>query len=370
MSTEHHKSTSSFDKSYTYDLDSIDDLNKFKGFKLISLNIRSLLPKINLLRLDMVNTDVDVFTLNETWLKPTVSDGLLKLKEYGFVRSDRTTVNQNGDLKAGGGLGIYYKLDYVCSEIGTLRCCTDDLECFVITLTRSLHFKAIIINFYRPPAGSIQSAIDYLGFVLDYLSTDYDKFDVYMTGDLNLNLLSCNNYTKMFMELCAQHSIYNLVNRPTRITPQNATLLDICATSTNNINAAGVIKYRISDQFMTFCCKKKNRNDKGIERVKTMVGSFKDYDSSAMSTSLRNYNWGRFYGTQDVNEAWKIMFNQLLIHANFYAPYVSATLDKINLAGIVLSFWIWLSREIIYLSKQIRVRIKMSIDLLDVKVMN
>lgn len=77
----------------TYDLKSIENLKRFKGFKLISLNVRSLLPKINILRLDMVNTDADVFTLSETWLKPTVCDRLLKLKDYCLIRSDRTTRN-------------------------------------------------------------------------------------------------------------------------------------------------------------------------------------------------------------------------------------------------------------------------------------
>lgn len=123
---------------YSYDLNSIENLNRFKGFKLIILNVRSLLPKINILRLDLANTNVDVFAINETWLRPTISDGLLKLKDYCLVRSDRTICNLNGDLKPGGGLGIYFKSCYVCSEIDPLRLCTEDLECLAISLTKNI----------------------------------------------------------------------------------------------------------------------------------------------------------------------------------------------------------------------------------------
>lgn len=314
-------STNNSSRNHNHELGYITDLNKFKGFKLINLNIRSLLPKINLLRLDLIDTDIDVFTLNETWLKPNISDGLLTLKNYCFVRSDRSTLNQNGDLKPGGGLGIYFNPDYVCSVIESLRYCTDDIECFVITLTKNLYFKAVIINFYRPPAGSVKRAIDYLDFVLDYISTNFKNYDVYLAGDINLNLLTCNSYTKLFVDMCVQYSIYNLINQPTRVTQHKATLIDICATSCSEIYAAGIIKYSLSDHFMTFCCKKRARNDKGKERVKMKIRSYKNYDPVAMSTSLKCYNWGKFYGTRDVDEAWQLMFEQLLVHADFYAPY-------------------------------------------------
>lgn len=173
------------DEIHNYALESIDELTNFKGFKIISLNVRSLLPKINLLQLDLASVDIDVFSLNETWLKPNVSDGLLILKDFCLIRSDRSILNSNGDLKPGGGLGIYYKPVYVGSVIEELRCCTDDLECLVISLTKNLYFKTVVINFYRPPAGSIQRAIDYLDYVLDYLSINYKNYDVYMTGDIN-----------------------------------------------------------------------------------------------------------------------------------------------------------------------------------------
>lgn len=63
----------------------LSELNAFKGFKVLSLNVRSLLPKINILRLDLGDIHFDVLALSETWLKPDISDALISLDGYRLV---------------------------------------------------------------------------------------------------------------------------------------------------------------------------------------------------------------------------------------------------------------------------------------------
>lgn len=48
------------------------DLNNLKGTKILSLNLRSLLPKINMLHNDLVDVRFDAFAICESWLKPSV----------------------------------------------------------------------------------------------------------------------------------------------------------------------------------------------------------------------------------------------------------------------------------------------------------
>lgn len=48
-------------------VDSFKCLNNFKGFKVLALNIRSLLPKIDILRLELLDVKFDALILNETW---------------------------------------------------------------------------------------------------------------------------------------------------------------------------------------------------------------------------------------------------------------------------------------------------------------
>lgn len=98
-------------------LENILKLNEIKGFKVLSLNIRSVLPKINLLRCDFSDVSFDVFSLSESWLKPTIDNGLLGIQGYNFKRLDRTTLNLNGDIKAGGGIICYFRNIFICKYI-------------------------------------------------------------------------------------------------------------------------------------------------------------------------------------------------------------------------------------------------------------
>lgn len=47
---------------------SVSDIANIKGLLLLSLNVRSLLPKINCLRIDFSCVKFDFFALCETWL--------------------------------------------------------------------------------------------------------------------------------------------------------------------------------------------------------------------------------------------------------------------------------------------------------------
>lgn len=95
------------EKQLRLELSDLNGLNKFKGVKILSLNIRSLLAKINLLRTDLYGINFDALAICETWLKPLVDDNLISIEDYQIFRSDRSTLNMNGDIKAGGGLLIY-----------------------------------------------------------------------------------------------------------------------------------------------------------------------------------------------------------------------------------------------------------------------
>lgn len=90
--------------------------------------MRSLLPKIDVLRVDLHEIDFDVLCRTESWLKPTIDNALLAPKDYNLLRSDRTTLNKNGDLKSGGGIICYYKPTFLCSIVNDATVCSPDIE--------------------------------------------------------------------------------------------------------------------------------------------------------------------------------------------------------------------------------------------------
>lgn len=40
-----------------------------------------------------------------------------------------------------------------------------------------------------------------------------------------------------------------------------------------------------------------------------------------MTNSLSLFNWGRYYATRDVDICWSILYDQILLHADFFAPF-------------------------------------------------
>lgn len=113
-------------KNLSDHIDSFRCLNKFKGFKVMALNIRSLLPKIDILRLELYDVKFDALVLNETWLKPRIDTGLITIDGYQCLRADRTLCNENGDPKPGGGVCIYFKNNFVGTVIPDVTRCDSD----------------------------------------------------------------------------------------------------------------------------------------------------------------------------------------------------------------------------------------------------
>lgn len=63
------------------------------------MNIRSLLPKIDLIRVWITQYKPDILTFSETWLHSKINDNEIKLDNYMLYRADRGT--------RGGGVAIY-----------------------------------------------------------------------------------------------------------------------------------------------------------------------------------------------------------------------------------------------------------------------
>lgn len=73
-----------YDRHNNY-LSCLQDLDNIRGSKFLTLNIRSLLSKLDTIRIDFCDVDLDVLSLTESWLKPSVDDGLLGIKDLKFV---------------------------------------------------------------------------------------------------------------------------------------------------------------------------------------------------------------------------------------------------------------------------------------------
>ena len=93
----------------------------------------------------------------------------------------------------------------------------------------------------------------------------------FLVGDLNLNLIDYQSNAKVrnFVNLIFQHSLVPIVNKPTRVTKNNATLIDYIITNsfTDRENLTGILKTDISDYFPIFTISMKHRFDSSDKKV-------------------------------------------------------------------------------------------------------
>ena len=121
-----------------------------------------------------------------------------------------------------------------------------------IFIETSINGKNTIIGtIYRPPNNKYNEFEIELSRILQKIDKE-NKSCLYM-GDLNIDLLKygCNDYASRFFEQSSSSHFYPTIYKPTRITPNSATLIDNIFT--NDIDkdyTAGLLFNDLSDHFL------------------------------------------------------------------------------------------------------------------------
>ena len=124
-------------------------MDNIKGLKIIHINIRSLLPKIDLLRAWVAQHNPQIITLSETWLHNYISDHEINLVNYTLYRSDRGS--------RGGGVATYVSSDLI-AELITPTVEPNYFECLFVKIIFNQNKYITVGNVYRPPSAPAESS--------------------------------------------------------------------------------------------------------------------------------------------------------------------------------------------------------------------
>ena len=129
----------------------LQDLGKYKGIKMVHCNVRSLVKKIDQMRLLVEGGGIDILTICETWLKYHLNTSLFNIDRYQAFRQDRNLSNKTG--KRGGGLISYISLKYAssCESLEELDRSMDFIEAQWFYIHRQNCKDIVVCNIYRPP---------------------------------------------------------------------------------------------------------------------------------------------------------------------------------------------------------------------------
>lgn len=174
-----------------------------KGLKIIHLNIRSLLPKIDLLRAWVHQYKPAVVTLSETWLTNKISNNEIQLADYVLYRADRGA--------RGGGVSTYV-LSNLASKLIIPDIEPQHFECIFVKITLHANKYITVGNIYRPPSAPADS----LHNMITTINSIKFKNELTLLGDFNKNWLDKSAIKDIngFGDL----HLSQLISEPTRVT--------------------------------------------------------------------------------------------------------------------------------------------------------
>ena len=196
------------------------DLNVFS---LCHINIRSMKANLTSFEICLQNLEFEfsVIGITETWLTDSNSD-LYNINGFNFVETHRTG-------RSGGGVGIFLRNNILYQIRSDLTLNNEFIESIFIEIDKDLfnkNWNIIIGVIYRPPNTDLKLFSDDINELLDTLEREH-KY-CYLMGDYNINLLNYNKHaeTTSFIDILYAHSFLSLINRPTRVAKESATLVD------------------------------------------------------------------------------------------------------------------------------------------------
>ena len=149
------------------------DVFKNKGLHFLHLNVNSLLPKIDEIRLLAIQTNAAILGISETKLDNSIFDSEISIDNYHLIRYDRD--------RRGGGVAYYVKNNI----------------CYTVKNGISNGIENIFLDLLFPKTKPISIGIIYKppneNRLLEEMTKHFETLrlsdEIHILGDLNINLL-------------------------------------------------------------------------------------------------------------------------------------------------------------------------------------
>ena len=145
---------------------------------------------------------------------------------------------------------------------------------------------------------------------------------MYLCGDFNINLLNSesHNGTKDFIEMLYSLGLYPLIDRPSRITSNSATLIDnIFTNELQHDHISGLLINDTSDHLPVFSIKKCYLDRNPVKEF-IMIRNENKEAIKALGKALGEKNWDEVYATNDTNESFNTFLDYFTKSFNEHCP--------------------------------------------------
>ena len=214
-------------------------VRSIKSLSIVHQNIRSLWGKCEeleiLLATELKNVEVLCFT--EHWLNCNKVKAV-NINNYILANA---FCRKNSDH---GGSCIFVKQGIITKEINFLNDLGED-KSIEMSAVEIVKFGIIVICIYRSPDGQAGIFFNKLEMIMQKLIRKHKT--LILCGDWNIDTLKSSPHAKELNNLLLRYNLKNLVNTPTRITKNTASLLDVVITNEKNYVNLSVMDLGLSD---------------------------------------------------------------------------------------------------------------------------
>ena len=297
----------------------MNELGELKGLKIVHLNVRSLLKKIDQVRLIIEDSGINILTISETWLQSHLNNSLVAIEGFQSFRLDRNCKRRSGSTKRGGGLISYVCTKYAssCEPIVDSDVSNEHIEAQWLYIHNENCKDVVVCNAYRPPQGDLKKAVTYLETGLN--AFNIDKVDIFLLGDLNINYKNKRSPDyKRFSFFVQSNGFTQHINSTTRNNDKTKSLLDLAITNSKFVAHAGTLELFISDHQPIYIVHKKGRDTR--ESVKFEGRSYRNFKAGEFRDMLTELDWGDLYKLTDPGDAWNFILNNITAVLDVMCP--------------------------------------------------
>jgi hypothetical protein len=306
------------------------------SLNIIHLNIRSLFNKMDLLKSFIFKTNVQIILISESWLDPHISSAMVKIPGFKLYRSDRTILDESGNLKIGGGVCIYARCGL---PVRVLSHHTEKDEVEFLLAELKINGVSTLIGSVYCASPAVYKLAPIMN-ALDRFGSNYENLII--GGDFNIDILDNNSILKNVFINKIKNVSLEIVNTciPTRYSKTRNSLLDIFLTSSdlmNIVNFGQVSVSGTSDHDLIYVSIDLNLQ---IEREKIFYRDFKNINLNHLSEDLSTIPWYNLFCTNNINskiDAFKsyisILYDQHVPIKSFipkeeYIPYFDQSIKQ------------------------------------------
>ena len=258
--------------------------------------------------LDVLDHDFTVIGLTETWYNDA-SAPLAKIP--GYISDEKLHTFRKKRMGGGASLivrdGIMYKIR---EDLRFLEDCIETVFVEVSNSCLNIDKNVVIGCVYRPPNTCLQSFQTKMTTILQRIDTSNKQ--VRIMGDFNLNLLNTDIHppTAAFVDLMFSHSMFALINKPTRsqITPtvSNTCIDDIFSNhiTPTSQSIQGILYTDVSDHFPVFLIHTAttSKNTKKVIQKRF----FTNTANENFKLAIQNTDWSNVLNSEDPQAAMTI----------------------------------------------------------------